>query len=271
MTAAKKKAASPGSMLRTKSRPKAAVVSAPTPPAPVSVHPGVMITALMQVPDVDIDKLKGLFELQKQYDDEIARKAYHTAKARFASMAQSIDHDGKVDFKNTKYSFATLATTLDQIRPALEDCGLVPSWKLGERDNGDVTVTCYLTHELGYQEDTALSAPRAAGGGATGMNALQSVKSTVSYLERITLYALLGLASKGDDDDGAAGGIEAITDIKFISENDAANMRAMLTEVGGKEKAFLANFKVDDFEAIQLKDTARAWKLLNAKKAAVSK
>ena len=208
-------------------REPAALVAAPG--RSMSVHPGQMIAVLMDRPDIDIDKLTGLFELQKKYDDEIARKAYHAARAKFSGIVPTIMHDREVDFNTTQFSFATLAGAMEQIRAALNECGLTPNWKLEELENEVVKVTCFITHELGYQEETSFSAPRSAGKGTTGMNALQAAKSTVSYLERITFFALLGLAAMADDDDGRNGGDEEAPP-ELISEDEANKIHAMITD-----------------------------------------
>jgi len=225
----------------------------------MSVHPGTMISHLMTAKDIDIDKLQGLFDLQLKYDNEIARKAYHTAKARFAALAPTILYDDEADFtvggKQTKYGFATLAGTLDQIRSALQECGLNVSWKTDDSlEGGNLRVTCFMTHDLGYQEETSLSAERDAGKGATGMNSLQAVKSTVSYLERITLYALAGLASRGDDDDGKRGG--GPEPIAKISTSQLKTLTTKIAKVGIESAKILELFSVEtlaDIDIVQLK------------------
>ena len=233
-----------------------------------SVHPGTMIQAMIaNHKDIDIDKMAGLFELQLKYDNEIARKAYHTAKAKFAGMAPTILNDGDVDFKDTQYKFATLAGTLDQIREALQTCGLHTSWKTDDTlDGNNLRVTCYLTHELGYQEETSLSADKQAGKGNTGMNSLQAVKSTVSYLERITLYALLGLASKGDDDDGRNAEIE----IACISTQQLKSLTTKIAKVGAETKKLLELFKVETLADLKV-DQYQPFHALLAAKAAADK
>ena len=233
-----------------------------------SVHPGTMIQAMIaNHKDIDIDKMAGLFELQLKYDNEIARKAYHTAKAKFAGMAPTILNDGDVDFKDTQYKFATLAGTLDQIREALQTCGLHTSWKTDDTLEGNnLRVTCYLTHELGYQEETSLSADKQAGKGQTGMNSLQAVKSTVSYLERITLYALLGLASRTDDDDGKG----AVVEIATISNQQLKSLTTKIAKVGAETKKLLELFKVETLADLKV-DQYKPVHALLAAKAAVDK
>ncbi len=229
----------------------------------MSVHPGQMINALISTlstkPDIDFDKVianaSGLFELQKRYDDEMARKAFHAARAKFAGMVPTIMNDGNVDFASrsgdrTQYTFSTLAGSMEKIRGALQECRLTPNWKLEELDKETIKVTCLITHELGYQEETSLSAPRGAGVGATGMNVLQGVKSTISYLERITFFALLGLASKGDDDDGVGSSPPAGGQMEYVTPEQAASLEALFTEVGGDKKPIFDYFHADAWEQI---------------------
>ena len=235
-----------------------------------SVHPGTMIQALLKVKDIDIKQLEGLFELQIKYDQEIARKAFHSAKSRFASMAKTIMHDEEADFevagRQTKYGYATLAASLDQIRTGLTECGLHVGWKTDDSgEGGNVRVTCFLTHELGHQEETSLSASREAGKGSTGMNSLQAVKSTVSYLERITLYALLGLASKGDDDDG-----KGADEVAVISKQQVKSLTTKIAKVGAETDKLLALFEIKALADLKV-DQYQPFHALLAAKEAVAK
>ena len=249
----------------------AKVVTMPSPAE--SVHPGTMITALKTHDNLDIDKLTALFELQKKYDDEIARKAYHVAKSQFAAIAPTIIADGEADFtagnKRTNYKYATLAGTLSQIRDALEQCRLHVGWKTEEVENR-LKVTCFLTHDLGYQEETSLSAGREDGKGQSGMNSLQALKSTTSYLERITLYALLGLASTDDDDDGRAA---VKPEIVKLNPDQVNEIHAMITDndldmkgfmkwlaLSGARAGLIEDIPVDCFDAVvrKIKATIKA-------------
>ena len=212
MTAPKKKAAT-----KPKATEVAVLEPAETMPAPVStqsVHPGTWIQQVIQTgQQVDLAQLQGMFELQKQYDDELARRAYNAAKARFVAECPVVRHNKKTSFAGksgdtTSYTYANLAGEMEQIKPHLREYGLHPSWKLSETESGRLKVTCCLTHELGYQEETWLTAERMSGRGNTGMNDLQAAKSTIEYLRRITMESLLGIATDDGDDDGLAGGGE---------------------------------------------------------------
>ncbi len=244
-------------------------------PMSQSVHPGTMIQALIaNHKEIDIAKLEGLFELQMKYDNEIARKAYHAAKSQFAALAPTIITDGQAKFEGrnsgntTEYKFATLAGTMDQIRDALKKCGLHVGWKTDDVTvPGALRVTCFLTHDLGYQEDTSLSADKQAGKGTTGMNTLQAVKSTTSYLERITLYALLGLASKDDDDDGKG----AVVEIAKISAQQLKALTTKVAKVGIESAKILELFEVETLADLGADQLKQVHAMLNLKAAADKK
>jgi hypothetical protein len=93
---------------------------------------------------------------------------------------------------------AEIARTVD---PLLTDQGLSYRYRTSI-DGPTVTVTCIISHRLGHSEETTLSAGRDESG---NKNSIQAVGSTVTYLQRYTLKAALGLAAAADDDAKAAG------------------------------------------------------------------
>jgi len=120
---------------------------------------------------------------------------------------------------NSKY--AGLAETIKIIGPIMERYGLSHSWKTSQ-DGDLITVTCYVTHIQGHSESTSLpGAPDASG----SKNSIQAVGSTVSYLERYTLFAILGLASTDQDNDGGpriapVSDEQALRIESYIKDND---------------------------------------------------
>jgi hypothetical protein len=66
-----------------------------------------------------------------------------------------------------------------------------------EQTQNGIKVACRITHVRGHYEDTVLVGPSVK---SRGMNPLQSIKSTITYLKRITLMMGLGLATTDDDD-----------------------------------------------------------------------
>lgn len=92
-----------------------------------------------------------------------------------------------------RYSYAPLSEVLAAIRKPLADNGLA----VVQLFEGEVLVT-RLLHVSGQYLDSALPLARLE---AKGMNQLQALGSSISYLRRYAILALLSLAS--EDDDGA--------------------------------------------------------------------
>jgi len=169
-----------------------------------------MIEAAITRPDVDVAKLVVLFDMKRQFDADEARKAYVAAMARFKQDPPAIIKRKLVEFSGTKYHHATHADVAMPIIEGLAKVGISHRWKT-EQIDGEVVVTCVLTHEMGHSEETALRSPPDISG---KKNSIQSIVSAKTYLERHTLLAATGLTTADmPDDDGAAAG-EAVTAAK---------------------------------------------------------
>ena len=59
-------------------------------------------------------------------------------------------------------------------------------------------MTCKITHEQGYSEETTITAPADLTG---SKNVIQAIGSTISYLERYSILALTGLTTYEMDND----------------------------------------------------------------------
>jgi len=165
----------------------------------------------------DIDKLTKLMDLQERYEAKEAKKAYIASMSAFRAECPTIAKTREAH--NSKY--AGLAETIDQIKPLLASNGLSHAWKT-DQDNGQVSVTCCVTHDQGHQECTTLTAGLDTSG---SKNSIQSLGSTISYLERYTLYAVLGLASGDMDNDGATSEPVAV-----ITDEQLLDLEAMISD-----------------------------------------
>lgn len=172
----------------------------------------------------DLDRLERLMDLQDRYEANLARKAFAEDMAKFKENPPTIYKDKHVDFKTdkgrTQYDHATIGNVTELIVEALARHGFSHRWVPTQRD-GQVIVTCVITHRLGYKEETTLqSAPDTSG----GKNGIQSIMSAQTYLQRHSLLAAVGLATKDQiDDDGAGTGSEPAPDVaQWIAKANAA-------------------------------------------------
>jgi hypothetical protein len=201
-----------------------------------------------------IEQMQQLMELQERWEAREAKKAYLEAMSLFREKVPTISKTRRGH--NSKY--AGLAETIEQIKPMLSQCGLSHQWKT-RQDGDNITVECSVTHKLGHSEETSLT----AGPDKTGnKNSIQAIASTIAYLERYTLYAILGLASREMDDDAQG----AANPEPLVDDDQLANIDALLTETGADVEKFCAYMKVNSLPEIKAKDYRAAITALEAKR-----
>lgn len=145
----------------------------------------------------DLDRLEKLMALQERWEANEARKAYVVAMTAFKAEPLEIFKKKTVEFSGTKYNHAELSDVTEVVCPAMAKHQLSHRWDVTQ--NGDrITVDCVITHVLGHSEKVTMEAMPDSSG---KKNAIQQVASTVSYLQRYTLLAATGVATKGMDDD----------------------------------------------------------------------
>jgi len=168
-----------------------------------ALTPGQMATVLLEKDNFDVDKLARLMELQEQYAANEARKAYWGAMGLFKASCPTIARHGQ----SHNCTYAKLVDIDEQIRPLMEQCQLCATWSIVRDEPQWLEVECRIAHTpMGHTERTSMGGPPDTG---PGRNALQARASTVSYLERYTLKALLGLVDKDMPDDDGDGGADA--------------------------------------------------------------
>lgn len=171
--------------------------------APVVQQPASESAAIIQVieraasnPNVDIDKMERLLEMQERILARNAKAAYASAFALMQPHLPEIPEKGK----SNNGSYALWEDINDLVKPVLAEYGFGISFQTG-RDGPNVTVTAILTHRDGHSEQTTMLLPLDTSG---SKNAVQAVGSSTSYGKRYTAAALLNLTSRGEDDDGKA-------------------------------------------------------------------
>lgn len=147
-----------------------------------------------------VDVLAQLLALQRDYERDEARKAFSRAMAEAKAEIPVIIKNKTVDFQSAKgrtfYQYEDMAGIAEIVTPILAQHGL--SFRHRTKNEGKlVTVTCVIEHELGHSEENTLNAEIDLSG---NKNAIQAIGSVVTYLQRYTLKAALGLAAATDDD-----------------------------------------------------------------------
>lgn len=197
----------------------------------------------------DMDAVSKLMDFQERWEKNQARKSFDTAIAAAKAEIPVIAKNRQVGFDSKKVGaartqyrhedFAQVARTVD---PVLAKHGLSYRFRTSSNVNEPVVVTCVLSHREGHSEETTLTAGRDDTG---NKNSIQAVGSTITYLQRYTLKAALGLASSSDDDAAAAEQGERITN------EQVEQLRTEIVERGVNLTKFLKWAKVESLEEIE--------------------
>jgi hypothetical protein len=180
--------------------------------------------------DADWDKLERMLALKRDHDRDNARIAFSAALSEARAKIPPIIKDATVDFTSQKgrthYKHETLAGIAKQIDPILSAHGLSYRSRT-DQTNGSVRGTCIIEHAQGHSEETSLNGSPDTSGNKNGF---QAVGSAVTYLQRYTLKAALGLSAEIDDDGRAAG--QNNERPKFDARAAAARIATRISRVG---------------------------------------
>ncbi len=185
-----------------------------------------------------IEKLMGLKERQ---DGIEARKAFDNALADAKAEIPVIFKNRTVDFSSSKgrthYKHEDLAEIARTVTPILAKHGLSYRYRTTSELNQPVTVTCIVSHRGGHFEENSLSAGRDDSG---SKNSIQAVGSTLTYLQRMTLKASLGLAASDDDDGATSEGVP-----ETIGSDQIIELQDLMATKNANLPGFLKYYKIE--------------------------
>ena len=152
----------------------------------------------------DVAVLEKLMGLSERWQANQARAAFSDALAALRDDLPRICKTQSADFGTgkAKYKYEDLADVVSQLSQPLSKHGLSFRWRTDSTETGLVSVTCILSHRDGHDEETTLAGPIDSSG---NKNAIQAIGSVVTYLQRYTLKASIGIAAADDDDGHQAG------------------------------------------------------------------
>ena len=238
-------------------RPKFEVEKVPQADTPTET---IILTAMQK--GYDPDFIEKLLDIKIKAEANEARKAYHDAMSRFKKDPPKIIRDKNVEYehgtKKTSWSHSDLGVASEQIGQKLGENDLNHTWRTEQLENGNIKVTCTITHKLGHSESTFLvAAPDTSG----SKNFIQAIGSTVFYLERYTLFAATGIAPIGMDDDGNTAG----KPVEYITLDMQTEINDLLKSTKANKEKFLKHFKSESVETIPITTYGKAISLLKAK------
>ncbi len=200
--------------------------------------------------NADLDKLEKLMALQERWEANEAKKAYVRAMTAFKADPPELFKNKHVRYETSKgvteYNHPSLDHVANTLAEAMSKHGLSFTWETEQGEGGLIKVSCIITHEQGHSERVSLqSSPDQSG----GKNNIQAVGSAVKYLQRYTLEAAAGVATKDRTDDDA----QTAEPVELITEEQANTLHSLATEtetLAGFE-AWLKTIKIDSISQIR--------------------
>lgn len=206
------------------------------------------------------ETLERLLALQERWEMNQARKAFDDAIAAARADIPPIKKNKTVNFGagRAAYNHEDLAEIERTILPILSHHNINYRFRTKVEDKM-IVVTCVLS-KGGYREENSLPGPADTSG---SKNALQAIGSTVTYLERITLKAALGLSATDDDD-----AVSVRNGGELISDEQGQEIFDLLDRDNDRVARFCALQKLDalvDMPASRHEAAVASIKAVNAK------
>jgi hypothetical protein len=198
------------------------------------------------------DTMEKLIELQERWEENEARKAFDAAMADLRSDLPTISKNNTVSHSGASYDYEDLSTIVEKVSPAMAEHNLSFRWRTDSEEANNVKVTCIISHRDGHSEETTLSASPDTSG---SKNPIQAIGSTVTYLQRYTLKAALGIAA-GPDDDAQAVGNDKSGNKKRKSKKKAQGGKSTTNNATPQDYVNKLLKKADDMDVDAMMDYA---------------
>lgn len=205
-----------------------------------------------------IDVVSKLMDLQERYEKNEARKSFDIAMSKAMAEIPEITKGNEVKFGNTNYRYEDLASITKIVRPILSKYGLSHRFRT-DQTNSQVSVTCIISHEDGHFEENTLSAANDTTGNKNG---IQAIGSAVTYLERYTLKAALGLAAANDDDGNSFENLQKKDTNEKISKEQVQEILNFINEYEINIQGFCKYFRVNSVSELPLSQFDSAMKAI---------
>ncbi len=210
------------------------------------------------LPDLDVDKLERMMQMQMQWEAKEAKKAFDACMTRISarlslirivktkSVGYDIDKNDKSKGTKEAFKYTPLEDIDKVVRPILNEESMSVRYDTEPSAiAGWHTVIVIMSH-AGHTESSKIPLPLDVSG---GKNNTQGMGSTYSYGKRYALCAAFNIITVGEDDDGAGGP---------ITDEQAAQIKEGLKETGLDVVKFLKAMKAESVEEIPTKQLTRA-------------
>lgn len=211
------------------------------PSAPAVDEDAVFFATVAKLPaGTTAEHVERLIEAFARIKADRARRAYDLAMIGLQPSLPVIAEKGK----SGKGSYALFEDVIETVRPILAAHGFALTHRV-ESSAKIVRVTAVLAHIGGHREETALALPFDTSDGKSDIHA---EASAVSYGRRITSVSILGIVSRGEDDDAKRA--SQSQEVEMISAEQKVDVLKLLADTGGDLPALLAMWKLASLDDV---------------------
>jgi hypothetical protein len=225
-----------------------------------------VIERLATNPQLNIDVFDRLLAARREEEDRENVRAFNAALAAAKGELAPVLKTREVDYPSkreggsrTKYKYETFADVARAVDPTFSRHGLAYRFSVAQQGD-NVSVTCIVSHADGCSDTTKLEGK--VDPGSTGMSMVQALGSALTYLQRYSLRAAIGLAAALDDDGRGAGGTSP-----KITVEQANELQKLFEETGRSQPMVLRLVGVDDIVDMTVDQWSRAREVLGVAKA----
>lgn len=214
-----------------------------------------LIEKLAQNPDVDVDKMRQIMDMQEHILDRNAEQAFNAAMVRAQSEMPIVPKDKKNVQTNSNYS--AYETILKVCKPIYTKYGFSVLFYEGDaKRETEIRIMADVMHEQGHTKTLYVDVPLDNVGikGTVNKTGTHAKGSSVSYGRSYLMKMIFNIPTGNDDDGNAAGA-------KTITEAQVNILSAMITDnnLGETYKTNLLKWlKVETFDDLPATDFPKA-------------
>lgn len=209
-----------------------------------------LIEKAMSDPNVPADKLSQVIAFHETQQTRAAMLEYLEAMSGLQGELPSVRKGSQTNMN----TYATFDTTMDVVRPFFQKYGFSFATQPRARDDGQLEITSTIQHAGGHSVTTVVTASLDDSG---KKSKIQQFGSTLKYVMRYNLVALLSISTHdGDDDDGTVLSYctegEALALEEFCKDNelDAARYFKYYAKVYKQPIASWGEFPAGSYDAV---------------------
>ena len=225
--------------------------------------PAQMMTVIARAsgdPNVDVQKMQALLDMQKDIMATQSKIEYDAAMARVQELLPVVRKDGVIDLGSKgSIKYAKLEDIQTVVNPILHAEGFSTKYEERIIEGGALKeVRCIISR--GGHSDSACAFVPVSDPGPGRSSIAQSMGSANTYGKRRALVNMLNIQIEGDDDDGTGASTAPIT------EDQVRDILRRIEETGANQGKFLAYLSVGAIEDIRQGDYIRAVDALERKR-----